>query len=491
MSASAIATSPTAATGYEPVIGVEVHVQLATSSKMFCGCPVQYGAAPNTLTCPVCQGQPGALPAVNARAVEMAVKVGLALNCSIATHTKFDRKNYFYPDLPKGYQISQYDRPICHDGHIDLPPPGPGMPHHRVRVQRAHMEEDTGKSIHMDSFSLLDYNRCGTPLVEIVSEPDMHSADEAHAYLTTLKRNLSYLDVSPLSMEKGSLRCDLNVSLRPLGDTSLPGYKVEVKNLNSFSNARAAIQHEIARQATLLNAGRTPEVETRLWDADRGETRAMRSKELANDYRYFPEPDLPALRIDGAWVEDIRGSLPEMPDARVARFTEMLSIKLDDAAFIVGDRDLAAFFEACVAAKAEPQKVANWLTGEVARAMNHRNCEFHELGLRPEQLIQLLQLTDDGKLNNITAKEIFPRVLEGGEMPLAVATAMGKLIEHDDAAVDAAIGEVMAEYPKAVEEFRGGKTQTLGFLVGQTMRKLRGKADPKQLGALLESRLKG
>lgn len=490
-STATIATkSSKTATRYEPVIGVEVHVQLATASKMFCGCAVRYGAAPNTLTCPVCEGQPGALPVVNKRAVEMAVRVGLALNCEIATHTKFDRKNYFYPDLPKGYQISQYDKPICHDGHIELPPLKPGGPHHRVAIQRAHMEEDTGKSIHMDSFSLLDFNRCGTPLVEIVSGPDMHSADEAHAYLTTLKRNLSYLDVSPLSMEKGSLRCDLNVSLRVEGDTRLPPYKVEVKNLNSFSNARAAILHEIQRQAVLLDAGKTPEIETRLWDADKNETRAMRSKELANDYRYFPEPDLPALRIDQDWVKSIRDSLPEMPDARIARFVDVLGMKPDDAAFVVGDRDLAAFFEACVAAGADAKKAAHWITGEVARAMNAKVCEFGELGLQPARLLELMALVEAGRLNNITAKEIFPLMLDSGESPEAVAARLGKLIEKDSGEVDKAIEDVIAEFAKAVGEYRAGKTQTLGFLVGQVMRKLRGKADPKDLGTRLEARLK-
>ncbi len=481
----------TAATAvkYQPVIGVEVHVQLSTKSKMFCACEVRFGAEPNSLTCPVCQAQPGALPVVNRKAVEHAIRIGLALNCKIAQHTKFDRKNYFYPDLPKGYQISQYDQPICYDGWLELPPNEPGAEPIRVSISRAHMEEDTGKSVHMDSFSLVDLNRAGTPLVEIVTGPDMHSADEAHAYLTSLKRNLSYLEVSPLNMEKGSLRCDLNVSLRPEGTSGLPPYKVEIKNLNSFSNARDAINYEIARQAVMLNEGKFPAPETRLYDASTGETRAMRSKEVTNDYRYFPEPDLPALEVDPKWVEELRAGLPEMPDRRMLRLVGEHGMRQSDASQIVDERDLADFFEQTVALCGEAQKVANWVIGEVAPLAAERGLTVKELGVRPSQIAGMIKLLADGKLNNITAKEIFPAVVEHGGEPESVAAKLGKLIDTDTGELDRVIGEVIAEFDKAVADYRGGKTQTLGFLVGQAMRKLKGRADPKLLGARFEQKL--
>jgi aspartyl-tRNA(Asn)/glutamyl-tRNA(Gln) amidotransferase subunit B len=481
----------TAATAvkYQPVIGVEVHVQLNTRSKMFCGCAVQFGAEPNSLTCPVCQAQPGALPTVNRQAVEHAVRIGLALNCQIASRTKFDRKNYFYPDLPKGYQISQYDQPICFDGWLELLPEQPGDQPVRVSISRAHMEEDTGKSVHMENFSLIDLNRAGTPLVEIVTGPDMHSAAEAHAYLTALKRNLSYLAVSPLNMEKGSLRCDLNVSLRPEGTEGLPPYKVEVKNLNSFSNARDSINYEIERQAKVLATGKFPASETRLWDVTLGETRPMRSKEATNDYRYFPEPDLPVIGIDAEWVEQLRAALPELPDTRMLRLVGEFGLRMGDASQIVDDHELADFFEQTVALCGEPQKVANWVIGEVAPLAADQGKSIIELGVKPSQVAGMIQLLAAGKLNNITAKEVFPALIAQGGEPEAVASAMGKLISNDDGELDRVIGEVIAEFEKAVADYRSGKTQTLGFLVGQAMRKLRGRADPKTLGARFEQLL--
>lgn len=486
------ATVDRTATAYQPVIGIEVHVQLSTNTKMFCGCKNAYGEAPNTLTCPVCQGQPGALPVVNKRAIEFGIRIGLALQCQIARHTHFDRKNYFYPDLPKGYQISQYDEPLNYDGELELPITDVDTGAlKRVGIERAHMEEDTGKSIHMDDFSLLDYNRAGAPLCEIVTTPCMHSSEEAYQYLVTLKRTLSYLSVSGLNMEKGQLRCDLNVSLRQAGTAGLPDYKVEVKNLNSFSAAKSAIEHEIARQAAMLDAGTTPVVETRLWDEDKLETRAMRSKELANDYRYFPEPDLPALTIEREWVAEIKASLPEMPDKRLARMLEEYKLRQEDAEWLVDDRERADFYEASVALYDNPKKVASWIIGEVGRALNEQSADLHELKVIPEHVAETLKLLEAGKLNNITAKEVFADVIVSGDAPEAVAKRLNKLIEQDDAGTDAVIDEVLAEFDKAVAEYREGKGQALGFLIGQCMRKLRGKANPKDLQAKLKSKLDG
>ena len=478
-------------TTWQPIIGVEVHVQLATRSKMFCACRVGYGEQPNTLTCAVCEGQPGALPIVNRRAVEYGIRIGLALGCTISRHTKFDRKNYFYPDLPKGYQISQYDQPLCFDGHLAIPVVDPSTGHPKnIRIERAHLEEDAGKSIHMEGCSLVDLNRAGTPLVEVVSRPDLRSSDEAWHYLTTLKRNLSYLGVSPLSMERGSLRCDINISLRAQGVAGLPPYKVEIKNLNSFSNARAVIEYEIARQQKLLEAGVRPLAETRLWDDERSETRAMRSKEGLNDYRYFPEPDLPPLRIDPAWVHEIRLSLPEMPDHRISRFLETHGIKVEDAEAIAESRELSDFFEACVERYPQPQVVANWIIGELGRAMNERSAHFVDLQLVPEQLVGVLELLDAGNLNNITAKEVFADMVANGGSALDSARRLDRLIEADDGAAVVVVEQVIVEFAKAVGEYRAGKTQTMGFLVGQCMRKLGGKGNPKLLATRIAARLK-
>lgn len=482
--------STATATTFQPVIGVECHVQLATATKMFCGCRNEYGSAPNTNTCPVCQGQPGALPVVNRRAMEFGVRVGLALGCKIARHTHFDRKNYFYPDLTKGYQISQYDEPLNYDGEVELPliDPESGLPR-RVGIERAHMEEDTGKSIHMEGFTIIDYNRAGAPLIEIVTTPCMHSVDEAYQYLVTLKRNLSYLGVSGLNMEKGQLRCDMNISLREAGTTGLPNYKVEVKNLNSFSAARQALEFEIARQTALLEAGQRPAIETRLWDDDLRETRSMRSKEDAQDYRYFPEPDLPPFSIDPQWVQEIRASLPEMPDQRLARFLEEFQLRREDAEWLVDDADRAAFFEACLAGYSDARRVANWIVTEIGRAMNARACDLPELGLSPEHVTGVLQLWDAGRLNNVTAKEVFADVVESREQPEAVARRLNKLIEQDSGEIDKVLDQVFSEFSKAVEEYRQGKEQALGFLTGQCMRLLRGKANPKDLQARLKERL--
>ncbi len=479
---------------YEAVIGLETHVQLKTRTKMFCSCEVKFGAPANSLTCPVCLGLPGALPVVNRQALEFGIRVGLALNCQIAHSIRFHRKNYFYPDLPKGYQISQDNTPLCFDGMLELPiKDAQGNP--RVcRVTRAHMEEDAGKSIHLEGGTLVDLNRAGTPLVEIVSAPDLRSAEEAHAYLTTLKRNLSYLDVSELSMEKGSLRCDANISIRPVGQAKF-GTRCEVKNMNSFKSVAAAINFEIARQKRIAKAGGTLHMETLLWDEDKLETRPMRSKEEANDYRYFPEPDLAPFEISREWVESVRKALPELPEKRILRFLDDYKLARPEAEYLVTERALGDFFEATVKLYDQPRKIGAWVAGELNHAMAERGCALSDLKVSPEKLVELLNLLEARKLNNVTAKEVFHAMLASDESAEQVAKRMGKLIEAAGAAEDPAVAEaisaIIAEFKDAaVKDYLAGKEAALKFLVGQCMRKLKGKVDPKELPPLIEKAAK-
>ena len=475
---------------YEAVIGLEVHVQLKTRTKMFCGCKVEFGAPANSLTCPVCLGLPGALPVVNKQAIEHGIRIGLALNCQIAHSIHFHRKNYFYPDLPKGYQISQAETPLCFDGLLELPVKDSGGNPRVCRIERAHLEEDAGKSIHLGTATLIDLNRSGTPLVEIVGAPDLRSAEEAHSYLTTLKRNLSYLDVSELSMEKGSLRCDANISIRPVGQEKF-GTRAEVKNMNSFKSVASAINFEIDRQKRILRGGGKLHPETRLWDDDKLETRSMRSKEEANDYRFFPEPDLTPFEIGREWVDGVRKSLPEMPERRLLRFLDDYKLARAEAEYLVTERSLGDFFEATVQLYDQPRKIANWVGSELTHALSERSCRLADVKLTPRKLVDLIELLEARKLNNVTAKEVFHAMLATDEEVEQVARRLGKLIDAagaaEDPAVAAAIAEIIAEFKdKAVKDYLEGKEAALKFLVGQCMRKLKGKVDPKELPPLIE-----
>ena len=474
---------------FEPVIGLEVHAQLLTASKIFCGCSTKFGAAPNTQTCRVCTGMPGALPVLNGRAVEYALRMGLATGCEIRHFSRFARKNYFYPDLPKGYQISQFDEPLCERGHLALDIEGETRV---VRIHRIHMEEDAGKNLHDQDphASLVDLNRAGVPLIEIVSEPDMHAPREAYAYLTKLKQILVYLEICDGNMEEGSLRCDANVSLRVRGTLPL-GTKVEVKNLNSFKNVESALEYEIERQAALLRRGERVRQETRLFDPGKGETRLMRSKEDAHDYRYFPEPDLLPLVVDAAWLETVRSALPELPDAKRARFQSQYQLPVYDAAVMTSSRALAAYYEAAVAAGADPKPASNWILTEVLALVNARGVDISQSPVGPAALAGLVAMVGDGTLSSKMAKDVWAAMVETGEDARTVVQRLGLEQIHDAGALLAVIDKVLAANAGQVEKYRAGKTAVLGHFVGQVMKETRGQANPAEVNRLLLERLDG
>jgi len=474
---------------WEPVIGLEVHVQLGTASKMFCSCEARFGAPPNTLICPVCTGQPGSLPALNAEAVRRGVLAGLALGCSIDPVTQFDRKNYFYPDLPKGYQISQYDRPLCRDGSFAFRTEA-GV-ERQVRIVRAHLEEDSGKIIHPEGlpFSLVDLNRAGTPLLEIVSGPDMHSPAEAMAYLQALRRTLRYAGVGDCDMEKGGFRCDANVSLRPAGSSTF-GTRTETKNLNSFRFVSGALEAEIARQAALLEAGEEVVQQTMAYDPASGRTRVMRSKEDAHDYRYFPEPDLPTFAIDPAWVESLRQALPELPHARHARYVDSLGLPPQDADSLVESKPLGDYFDAATALTQRPKETANWLLTEVLRLSHETRRPLHELQLTPERLAELVLLVADGSLS-VQAGRTLASVLEQqpGRPARELARECDLLQVSDDGALGQIVQQVLAAEQDLVARYRAGNPSLLNALLGCTMKASGGKANPKTLRELLRQAL--
>ena len=472
---------------YESVIGLEVHVQLQTKSKLFCGCLVNFGAAPNSQTCPVCLGLPGVLPVFNRQAFEWGIRVALALDATVGRVMKFDRKQYFYPDLPKNYQISQYDQPLARRGSLTIDGEGNSK---RIGIHRIHLEEDAGKLLHStdEPVSFVDFNRAGVPLLEIVSEPDLRSTEEAYQYLVELKAVLQYLEVSNCNMEEGSLRCDTNVSLRRPTDVSL-GAKVEIKNLNSFRAVRQALEYELKRQALLLDQGSAIALETRLWDAKRQRTESMRSKEDAADYRYFPEPDLVPFVIDSNVVEQIQAALPELPAQRRQRFQSVYQLSAYDAHVLTQERTLAELFERTACLCQKPKAVANWIMGDLLAYLNAKNLALDAVTLRPEWLAQLIGLVDDGTLSGTMAKEVWGKVLERGIEP-AVIVREGSLQQIVDVGLLEHLADsVIREYPKSVEDYSKGKANALMYLVGQGMKRSQGKANPQQMTQLLKRKL--
>ena len=472
---------------YEVVVGVEVHAQLRTESKMFCGCTTLFGAPPNSHTCPVCLGLPGSLPVINKAAVEMAVRAGLALNCTIGASNRFARKNYFYPDLPKGYQISQYESPICEHGWVDI---ASGTGEKRVRIRRAHLEEDAGKNVHQTGTngSVVDLNRAGTPLLEIVTEPDMRSSDEVVAYLKGLRDILMYLDVCDGNMEEGSFRCEPNLSLRPTGQKEF-GTKVELKNINSFKYVKDAMEYEIKRQTKVLSEGGKIKQETRLWNIERGETAVMRSKEEAHDYRYFPDPDLVPLKLEKDWVEGFRTGLPELPAARAARFTTEFGLPKYDADVLTASRAIAEYFERCVRLFNQPKTVSNWVMGELVRELNLSGTDASASPVSPERLVSLLQLVEKGTISLKVAREIFPEIYRSGKSPEQIVQEKGLRQVSDEGALEKIIAAVLDNNPAQVAQFKEGKQQVLGFLVGQVMKASGGKANPGKVNEMLKKRL--
>lgn len=472
---------------YEVVIGLEVHAQLKTNSKIFCSCSTAFGAGPNENTCPVCTGMPGTLPVLNGRAVEYAVKMALAVDCTVNRTSLFARKNYFYPDLPAGYQISQFDLPVAEHGHIFI---HTEKGEKRIGITRIHMENDAGKNIHSaaDNASYVDLNRAGMPLIEIVSEPDMRSAEEAVAYLKNLRAILVYLGICDGNLEEGSFRCDANVSIRPFGQEEF-GTRVELKNMNSFRNIQRAIEYEVERQIDVVEDGGTLVQETRLFDAAQSVTRSMRGKEEAHDYRYFPDPDLPPLVIREEWIDKWRTELPELPAARRRRFEEGLGLPAYDAEVLTAEKDVADYFEQAVAAYAEPKKISNWVMGELLRELNDRSADLSACKIRPAELAALVKIVDGGLISGTIAKTVFKELFAVGGDPEAYVKDKGLVQISDSSSLEGFVDEVLAENPAEVERFRAGEKKLTGFFVGQVMKKSRGKANPALVNKLLAEKL--
>jgi aspartyl-tRNA(Asn)/glutamyl-tRNA(Gln) amidotransferase subunit B len=470
-------------TKYETVIGLEVHVELHTKSKIFCGCATSFGAPPNTHTCPICLGHPGVLPVLNKQAVEYAMKAAMALNCEIAADTKFDRKNYFYPDSPKAYQISQYDKPIGRNGWIDIEVNGRTK---RIGITRVHLEEDAGKLTHVDGgyASLVDFNRVGTPLIEIVSEPDIRSPEEARVYLEKLRAIMLYCEVSDVKMEEGSLRCDANISLRPFGQETF-GTKTELKNMNSFRGVQKGLEYEEWRQADVLDSGGKIVQETRRWDEAQGKTISMRSKEEAHDYRYFPDPDLVSLRIDDAWKARVKASIPELPDARKARYTGEYGLPSYDAEVITASKKLADFFEESLNYTKDAKAVANWIMGDLLGYLNANNLELDDVKITGKGLGEMIGLMEKGTISSKIAKTVFKEMLETGKAPQTIVEEKGLVQISDEGAIKAIVEQVVANNPQSVADYKAGTERALGFLVGQIMKETKGKANPGLVNKLL------
>jgi aspartyl-tRNA(Asn)/glutamyl-tRNA(Gln) amidotransferase subunit B len=472
---------------FETVIGLEVHAELSTNSKIFCGCPTEFGAPPNTHTCPICLGHPGVLPVTNKQAVEFAMKAALALNCEISRETKFDRKNYFYPDSPKAYQISQYDQPIGKNGWIEIEVNGEKK---RIGINRLHLEEDAGKLTHSEygGGSLVDFNRVGVPLIEIVSEPDLRSPEEAKAYLEKLKAILQYTGVSDVRMEQGSLRCDANVSIRPVGQKEF-GTKTELKNMNSFRNVQAGLEYEVERQKLVVMSGGQVVQETRRWDENNRKTITMRSKEEAHDYRYFPDPDLVRMQISEEWIEAVKASIPELPDARQARYMNEFGLSRDDAAVITMSKESADFFDETVKTGADPKAAANWLMVELYAYLNANNLELKDVKITPQGLGEMIKLIENGTISSKIAKTVFKEMVETGKEPKVIVEEKGLVQISDEGALRQVVVEVIAANPQAVEDFKAGNEKALGFFVGQVMKQTKGKANPPLVNKLLMEEL--
>ncbi|MFO2549374.1 Asp-tRNA(Asn)/Glu-tRNA(Gln) amidotransferase subunit GatB [Alicyclobacillus cycloheptanicus] len=473
---------------FETVVGLEVHVELQTNSKIFCGCKTNFGAPPNTNVCPICLGHPGTLPVLNKGAVDLAIRAAVALNCRINQDCKFDRKNYFYPDLPKGYQISQFDQPIGEHGYVEIDVNGERK---RIGIVRVHLEEDAGKSMHAadGTHTLVDYNRTGVPLIEIVSEPDIRSPEEARLYLEAIKSIMQYCEISDCRMEEGSLRCDANISLRPVGAAEF-GQKTEVKNMNSFRNVQKALECEVERQTAILASGGRVTQETRRFDEATQTTVSMRSKEEAHDYRYFPEPDLVRLNIDDAWLNRIRASLPELPLQKRDRYVTEYQLPAYDAGVLTADHATAAYFEAVVAAGADPKTASNWVMGEVLGYLNAQNLEVSQSPVTAERLAGLIREVASGKISLKQGREVFKAMCETGKDAPTLIAELGMEQISDESALAAMVEEAIANNPKSVEDYLGGKEKALGALVGQIMKASKGKANPGVVNKLLVERLK-
>ncbi len=470
---------------YETVIGLEVHLHLSTNSKAFCGCSTKFGVAPNSQTCPVCLGLPGSLPVLNKKALEYAMKVAVTLNCQVSEFVKFDRKNYYYPDLPKNYQISQYDLPLSANGFLDIKINNATK---RINIRRVHLEEDAGKLIHETDFSLVDYNRAGMPLLEIVSEPDINSPQEAYEYLTELKLLLKYLEISDCDMEKGSLRCDANISLRKIGDKEL-GVKTELKNMNSFKAVKQALQFEIDRQTEILNNNERIIQETRLWNDEKEVTICMRSKEEAHDYRYFPEPDLVPFVISQEEIETVKKSLPETAKLRMARFIKEFALSEYDAKSLVQEKDVADYFENCLKIYNNPKKISNWIITHIAAELNSRKMELKDLKLKPADLVELIKSAEEGKISNLLAKEVLSLMLDTNKKAEEIIKEKGFEQVSDSKELELICEQVIKENEKSVQDFKSGKENALMFLIGQVMRKSKGKANPKLVSEILKRRI--
>ena len=473
---------------YETVVGLEVHVELHTNSKIFCGCSTAFGAPPNTHTCPVCLGHPGVLPVLNRQAVEYAMKAAMALNCQIADISKFDRKNYFYPDSPKAYQISQFDQPICEHGWIEIEVNGETK---RIGITRLHLEEDAGKLTHVDGgyASLVDFNRVGTPLIEIVSEPDIRTPEEAKAYLEKIKAIMQYCDVSDVKMEEGSLRCDANISLRPYGQKEF-GTRAELKNMNSFRGVQRGLEYEQFRQAEILDSGGEVIQETRRFDDALGKSFSMRGKEEAHDYRYFPDPDLVSLHISEEWKQSIRATIPELPDARKARYTSEYSLPSYDAEVITSSKKLADFFEESLSYTKDAKAVSNWIMGDLLGYLNANGQEISDVKITGQGLGEMIGLLEKGTINGKIAKTVFKAMLESGKLPQQIVEEQGLVQISDEGAIQSIVNEIIEANPQSVEDYRAGKEKAIGFLVGQIMKASKGKANPALVNKLLVERLK-